>query len=155
MAKMPNDQWVDRRQEGGSEIGIERAQKIVDAFEALVGVHVQYATDFFTGMRVQTREVINRLLEKVGLDGFVEPIPLVKKIAIPSFRKDDSLEDVKRVVLQAYEKMSSGVLDDLSGRAWDQEISYMRRCFSVIAEMAHLDRRYKGKVSKVDLESGG
>lgn len=152
----------ERRQEGGSEIGKERAQQIAGDFEYATNILRLYSKSLPTALRIEGRELINSLLESSGivaLKRLVRPTTLV--LGVPEFREMDTLGDIRDLVRKACDKLASMDIakapEDrkaLVDEEWGSRTRNLLLHFDTAAKLTHLDKKHSSVFSRIGLESG-
>jgi hypothetical protein len=118
------------------------------------------------------REAANVCLEKIGLGRFVKPSSLLGQI--PRFRKENSLQDIRVVVVEAFRRHHADVAADIGSEPifvvdegssamkeidpkgigvcvdaiWDDLTRDIGGNFVQIARLMHLDEKHKNKLSE-------
>jgi len=149
----------DPRQEGGSEMGEERAAEIAGWFEYASSCLDMYGKSLLSAARINVNRFVRSALELPGIAALKKIVnPHVFLLDPPKFRGKDALGDIRGLVKKSCEKLASLDMaragDDRKGIVDGEWANRARDNFDGVARLTHLDRKYPDALSKIKLGPG-
>jgi len=156
----------NRRKDGGSEMGEERAAEIAGWFEYANGRLDKYDESLLYAARVNVNRFVRSALELPGIEALKRVVsPQMFLLDPPKFRENagekDTLGDIRGLVKKSCEKLASLEMSragdnrkDVVDGEWASRARVFDENFDGVARLTGLDKKYPDSLSRIKLKPG-